>query len=247
MVRLDQHFMIDDVLLKKIAAFGTNKIVTEIGGGTGNLTKHLIATAKKLNVIEKDATLAKKLRKQFPTANVIYGNALESELEGVIIANIPYAISEPLFYRLIKEPHITYLTIGKKFADSLVSEHTKLGIYAKTFFDVSVLQEIPREAFDPAPAVTSNLVSLVPKKYGLLGDILIQYDKKIKNAIITALSKRMTQKEAKRIVEPLFRTLADKKIFHLSNAQFIHVYEVVTTQLLQHDASEETNHTTQQP
>ena len=65
---LSQNFLIDKNILEKITNITkiTNKIVLEVGPGTGNLTSYILKkNPKKLFVIEKDNQLAIDLEKKF--------------------------------------------------------------------------------------------------------------------------------------------------------------------------------------
>ena len=63
---LGQNFLVDKNILEKIANITNieNKIILEIGPGTGNLTSYILnQNPKKLFVIEKDDELAAHLQK----------------------------------------------------------------------------------------------------------------------------------------------------------------------------------------
>ena len=65
---LSQNFLIDKNILETITNITSikNKIVLEIGPGTGNLTSYIIKkNPKKILVIEKDNQLSTELRKKF--------------------------------------------------------------------------------------------------------------------------------------------------------------------------------------
>ena len=65
---LGQNFLIDKNILEKItnSADINNKIILEIGPGTGNLTSHILKkNPKKMFVIEKDNGLASDLENKF--------------------------------------------------------------------------------------------------------------------------------------------------------------------------------------
>ena len=65
---LGQNFLIDKKVLEKITDTTDieNKIILEIGPGTGNLTSYILKkNPKKLFVIEKDNKLAKLLMMMF--------------------------------------------------------------------------------------------------------------------------------------------------------------------------------------
>jgi 16S rRNA A1518/A1519 N6-dimethyltransferase RsmA/KsgA/DIM1 with predicted DNA glycosylase/AP lyase activity len=46
-------------------------LVVEVGPGTGNLTRHLIATGAQIVAVEKDDTLVEKLREEFAEVGVL--------------------------------------------------------------------------------------------------------------------------------------------------------------------------------
>ena len=65
---LGQNFLIDDTILNKIVELVDlkNKIILEIGPGTGNLTSFILKKKpKKVIVIEKDDDLVLKLKERF--------------------------------------------------------------------------------------------------------------------------------------------------------------------------------------
>ena len=65
---LGQNFCTDDSILSNIvraAGVTADDLVMEVGPGTGNLTRHLIATGAQIVAVEKDDTLAEKLREEF--------------------------------------------------------------------------------------------------------------------------------------------------------------------------------------
>ena len=65
---LGQNFLIDKNIIKKIVNTTNvkDKIILEIGPGTGNLTSEiLIKSPKKIYVIEKDESLVSYLKKNF--------------------------------------------------------------------------------------------------------------------------------------------------------------------------------------
>ena len=65
---LGQNFLIDKNILEKIVSTTNikNKIILEIGPGTGNLTSYILKkNPKKLFVIEKDNKLSSDLENKF--------------------------------------------------------------------------------------------------------------------------------------------------------------------------------------
>ncbi|KAF8073058.1 celI [Scenedesmus sp. PABB004] len=65
---LGQNFCTDDAVLSDIvtaARVGAGDAVIEVGPGTGNLTRHLLAAAGRVVAVEKDDTLVERLREEF--------------------------------------------------------------------------------------------------------------------------------------------------------------------------------------
>ena len=221
----DQHFMIDKDLLKEVAEAAdilpTDRIL-EIGSGHGELTRLL---CKKASVIAVE--LDKELVKAFPpleSVKLVEGNVLKIwnlHRFNKAVGNIPYAISEPLLWLILKTSlERVALVIGKDFADILFG-NSKLGILAKEFYDVELIKAIPKKAFFPHPRVDSALILMKPKKptNPLLRELVLQSDKKIKNALEKALESNYTQREVKEKLKPL-EPLASEKITQLSNEEF---------------------------
>ena len=64
---LGQNFLIDHNILEIIVNTINikNKIILEVGPGTGNLTNYILKKTKKILVIEKDYNLAEELRGKY--------------------------------------------------------------------------------------------------------------------------------------------------------------------------------------
>ena len=76
---LGQNFLIDKNIIKKITSIANiqNKNVLEIGTGTGNLTKSIIASnPKHLTVVEKDNKLIDYLKNNFDFNETKVNNTL---------------------------------------------------------------------------------------------------------------------------------------------------------------------------
>ncbi|EFJ52243.1 hypothetical protein VOLCADRAFT_103245 [Volvox carteri f. nagariensis] len=87
---LGQNFLTDDAVLQDIVAaagVGPQDLVLEVGPGTGNLTKHLLASGAGVTAVEKDDTLYGRLQKEYgdvPRLTLIHGDALKVGLEDII-------------------------------------------------------------------------------------------------------------------------------------------------------------------
>ncbi|MBR9678531.1 MAG: ribosomal RNA small subunit methyltransferase A [Nanoarchaeota archaeon] len=198
----DQHFMVDETLLKKIvseADVQSNEVVLEIGAGSGNLTKHISRKAKQVFAIEKDIAMKEVLNETFPSGSnvyVIYADALKTDFPffDKVVSNLPYSICEPFVNRLFRYFFKrAVLTVPKAFAERLLSKpgdekYSKLSLLVQTFFDVKIVAEVPKNAFHPEPSVGSSIIVLESKKETpFLKNFLIQDDKRVKNALREAL------------------------------------------------------------
>ncbi|GAB4815735.1 hypothetical protein N2152v2_002781 [Parachlorella kessleri] len=87
---LGQNFLLDDVILQRIvttACIQPGDLVLEIGPGTGNLTRHLLAAGALVTAVEKDYTLHAQLEAEFakvPQLRVIQGDILRVDLGRIL-------------------------------------------------------------------------------------------------------------------------------------------------------------------
>lgn len=215
-VKNDQHMMVASNIIGKIvdsADIAPNETVLEIGPGTGNLTRELAKKAGKVIAVEIDRRFAPPLKK-IKNVEVIIGNALDeiSSLEfDKIVSNIPYAICEPLAGKLIETGVPAVLTVPRGFADILTAERTdeqysRISLLVQAFFDVGILFDISREAFEPAPKTDSVAVKLSPRTGNELQKEVFKRQKlKLKNAIMRALftSRKMAKNDARKAIKTL--------------------------------------------
>jgi 16S rRNA (adenine1518-N6/adenine1519-N6)-dimethyltransferase len=235
-----QHYMIDSTLIKFIvnsAELEKDDIVLEIGYGKGALTKEL---SKKCKVIAIDIE-----ENKFDAKNVIFvqGNVLimfneiyEKHHFNKIVANIPYNISEPLM-RLIfkrhKELELVVMTMGQNFSELITSNDNRMGVIANHLYDIDLLRTVKPKSFSPPPRVDSAVILLEPKNdelSRLYSQLVLLDDRKLKNAFEKILADK-TKKEVKALTDnPLF----NKRIYELSNSEFIHLDKWLTDAQLHH-------------
>jgi 16S rRNA (adenine1518-N6/adenine1519-N6)-dimethyltransferase len=228
-VRLDQHTMVDKAIIRKIVEFaeiGPNEAILEIGAGTGSLTRELASKSKNIIAVEIDKKYAAELKK-IENVKVIRGNALKEMKEitfDKLVANLPYAICEPLIWKLVGiDFKLAVLTIPKGFADILTAKkgektYSKISILARECFDVAVLFNVPREAFDPPPKTDSVVVKMTPKQgNSIQKEVLKRQQLKVKNAVMRALFlvKKSTKNQARKDIKTLKlnNTLLEKRLF----------------------------------
>lgn len=236
---LDQHFLVSETVINKFIEASNltkNDICLEIGPGKGILTKIIAPKVKKLTVIEKDERLEEYL-KEIPNINIIIGDAIKEAWPKVnkIITSIPYSIIEPFIKKLTKENFDELIMMmGKNYCMNAIDKKiTYLSLMTNVFFNIEKIIDVPKEAFNPSPRVTSCLVRLTPKKELTKIEELFQkiYNldhKKCKNAIIESLIIRdnLTQKEAKEIVNGLNidETILNKPFSLIKNEELETLY-----------------------
>ncbi len=158
--------------------------MVEIGPGEAALTTPLIDRVKKLDIIEIDNDLIGPLKIKFatkPAFNLHHTDALkfdystllsESEKSIRIVGNLPYNISSPLMFHLLKyadkisDMHfmlqkevvnrITATPGGKTFG--------RLSVMIQYACETEYLFTVGPENFTPPPKVESAIIRLIPHK-----------------------------------------------------------------------------------
>lgn len=153
------------------AELNESDVVLEVGCGTGNLTQELLKFCKVVG-IEKDANLIETIRKRFwreieeGRLNLIHGDALKLDFPFFtkFVSNIPYEISSPLIFKLLKHRFtLAVLMLQREFAERLCNEDSRLGVISKAYCRAKVLELVDRENFRPIPKVDSAITLIVPK------------------------------------------------------------------------------------
>ena len=182
---LGQNFLIDRKILEKIVNIIPikNKIVLEIGPGTGNLTSFILKNKpKKLVVIEKDKDLASELinifNEQISVINDDILNVNEQLLFNknvVVFGNLPYNISTEILSKWIVNSNNGFwfdhlvLMFQKEVADRIIakfntSSYGRLSILANWKLNIKKICDIKPESFLPRPKINSSLLFFTPKE-----------------------------------------------------------------------------------
>ncbi len=179
--RKDQHFLVDDRVLDRLAGYATEigadtGHILEIGAGTGALTDRLLAVADRVTAVERDPDLVAFLRDEFGRAigvdrlQIVAGDALEVEFPDytVAIANLPYGISGEIAFRLLRAGRPAVVMFQAEFAERMVAEpgrpnYGRLSVATAHYATVEIVERVPKEAFDPQPAVESAVVRTMPR------------------------------------------------------------------------------------
>ena len=182
---LGQNFLIDKNILEKIVNISNieNKIVLEIGPGTGNLTSCILKkNPKKIIVIEKDDELATKLEKKFNNQITIINNDVlkvdETNLfddKIIVFGNLPYNVSTEILSKWIINLKNNFwfecliLMFQKEVADRIIakfntSKYGRLSIICNWKLNIKKICDIKPGAFFPKPKIDSSLLVFYPKK-----------------------------------------------------------------------------------
>ena len=182
---LGQNFLIDRNILKIISEVTSikDKIVLEIGPGTGNLTSFILKKKpKKFIVIEKDNDLASNIAEIFKDRlNIINDdilnvdeNSLASE-KITVFGNLPYNISTEILSRWIINLKNDFwfdrlvLMFQKEVADRIIanfnsSYYGRLTILSNWKLNIEKICDIKPESFSPRPKIDSSLLVFSPKE-----------------------------------------------------------------------------------
>lgn len=192
---LGQHWLSDEASLKYIvdcANVTSSDTVLEIGPGTGNLTKKLLATGATLVAVEKDKTLAKNLLHHISSIleyrplngglTVIEGDILEFDMSQLphdykVVANIPYYLTSNLL-RVLSEslnpPVLMVLLVQKEVAQRIAAspgQMSLLGVSIQLYYQPTLGKIISARLFTPPPKVDSQIVILQHRGEPLFKDL----------------------------------------------------------------------------
>jgi 16S rRNA (adenine1518-N6/adenine1519-N6)-dimethyltransferase len=186
--RFGQNFLQDRLVIDRIVsdiAPQAGQRIAEIGPGLGALTLPLLAYKPDLHVVEIDRDLAAYWRaKALDNLTVVEMDALRFDFAGLsqyaanapsgaklrVVGNLPYNISSPLLFHLqasiahIADQHFMLQreVIDRMVANAGDSDFSRLSVMLQATYRMTRLQDVPPEAFDPAPRVWSAVVRMVP-------------------------------------------------------------------------------------
>ena len=182
---LGQNFLIDKNILEKITNITNikDKIILEIGPGTGNLTSYILKKKpKKIFVIEKDNELAVNLENKFNNFVTIINDDVLKVDETIlfkdkvtVFGNLPYNISTEILSKWIINLKDNFwfeclvLMFQKEVADRIIAEfntsnYGRLSIICNWKLNIKKICDIKPEAFYPKPKIDSSLLIFYPKK-----------------------------------------------------------------------------------
>jgi len=176
-----QHFLVDqnilDRIIQSIKPVRGERIV-EIGPGQGAMTARVLRHVNKMEAIEIDYDLVQMLKAQYPglilyTCDILKFDFTRLNAENNtlrIIGNLPYNISTPILFLLLKNIHLIkdmHLMLQKEVVDRMVAVpgnkiYGRLSVMLQPFFRMQRIIDIPPQAFAPPPKVDSAFVRMIP-------------------------------------------------------------------------------------
>ena len=193
--RFGQNFLQDNGIIYSIVALinpSPDMHVIEIGPGLGALTRPLLSSLEKLDLLEIDRDLVAYWNQEnLKGLKVIEGDALKfdfldwaknrGDAKGLckVVGNLPYNISSPLLFHLVsaaKEIDEQVFMLQAEVVERMVakagsSDFSRLSVMLQARYDMELVLEVPPEAFDPMPKVNSAVVRMIPRRDFDLSDV----------------------------------------------------------------------------
>jgi 16S rRNA (adenine1518-N6/adenine1519-N6)-dimethyltransferase len=248
-VKLDQHFLRSEgaiYQITKAVELKESDIVLEIGPGTGILTQEILKLNRGTLVsCELDQNLSNYLdllKQKYTQFSYILGSALDLDFTQYtkIIGNIPYAITEPLYEKILdSQVKFAVFLHGKKFYDTITTKkQSKWYHLVNAFYTIEKITGVPGDLFEPPTKVSSTVVRLTlkadPTPYELLvREFFKKRERSVQNALVFSFvdSIGMTKTNVKSKLElPL--ELLSKQASTLSNTEFQLVLDQILKLLL---------------
>ncbi|MDT8452451.1 MAG: 16S rRNA (adenine(1518)-N(6)/adenine(1519)-N(6))-dimethyltransferase RsmA [Gammaproteobacteria bacterium] len=185
--RFGQNFLVDDNIIQRIVDSIKPQVddtVIEIGPGLGAITLPLLQRTDVLHVIELDRDVIPKLlfncrNDGTPVVHEMdvlkfnfndFRNSTPSKNKLRIVGNLPYNISTPVLFLLLKnrqDVHDMHFMLQKEVVERIAALpgsriYGRLSVMIQTYFKVTPLFIVPSNAFSPQPKVESAILRLVP-------------------------------------------------------------------------------------
>lgn len=165
----------------------------------------------------------------------------------LLVSNLPYYIATRIILNALKDPLcvgfvvMTQKEVAEKFcALSGNKEFCALSVLAQSIGELKLLFDVPKEAFNPAPKVTSSVFSLhkkqnlVPSKNN--GTEHYDFEVLLKSAFASPRKKlfsNLTKQYDKSLIEQIFTTLnisQDARAHQLTKEDYHHIYQLIKDQ-----------------
>ncbi len=176
-----KNFSVVENMIKKVKVTKETRVL-EIGCGDGFLTKAILnlTNCKELFVYEIDPEWAEYVKNtvKSPKLKINVENILDVDLSKlqnlkpwVLLANLPYQITFPIFYLIQKNRNLFkegVVMIQEEVAQKIVAKSGRsfsaTSIFLQHYFDFKLMEKIGSENFVPPPKVDSRLIHFKPKE-----------------------------------------------------------------------------------
>lgn len=247
-----QNFLIDESVSQRIVREFVDGLpcsrILEVGPGRGAITKYLLEHHNlEFKAVEADRDMIHQLQQTYGLGpdRLIQEDFLKLALDKVydeeyaVIGNFPYNISSQILFRVDKyKDHIPYVMgmFQKEVAQRLASGpgskiYGVVSVLLQAAYDIELLFEVPPTAFQPAPKVTSAIISLRRKE-----NYELPCDAKIFRAIVKG-SFNQRRKMLRNTLKPWIKddTLFDQQLLNerpeqLSLEDFYTLTKIISNQ-----------------
>lgn len=178
-----QNFLTDENLLEDIvisSGVSAKDTVLEIGCGAGALTKTLAKHAKRVvgyEIDEKLKPVLKEVLEGNDNVEIVFKDVLKQDIKElekslgkdyVLVANLPYYITTPIIMHFLeKAKHVRALVVmvqeevAKRLcANPSSSDYGAITVSVNFCGSASIIKNVNREMFTPAPNVDSAVVKI---------------------------------------------------------------------------------------
>jgi 16S rRNA (adenine1518-N6/adenine1519-N6)-dimethyltransferase len=248
--RFGQNFLHDPQVIARIVRAirpQAGDALVEIGPGLGALTMPLLEATGHLTVIEIDRDLIPRLRStslDHPGLRIIQDDALEVDYAALatdgaklrIVGNLPYNISTPLLFHLLKfadRIHDMHFMLQKEVVERMCAApdteaYGRLTVTLAARAQCEELFHVGSGAFTPAPKVDSAVVRVTPRPPAFVIRDLATFDRVVtagfgqrRKTLGNALKNLMTAEQIRAAgIDPGARaeTLAPEAFAQLANS-----------------------------
>ena len=180
-----QHFLRSVRFARSLigaVAFGQRDYVVEIGAGSGTLTEALASRFARVQAIEVDARLTRRLRARFAgrPVDVVEADFFDVALPEVghaVVANLPFHCTSAALRRLTeaaRPPEDILVVVQEGAADAWAgvpfAGESLRSLWLQPRWHVERLRPVPRTAFIPPPRVDAALLWMARRSRPLLAE-----------------------------------------------------------------------------
>ena len=178
---LGQNFLADPNICRRIVAsigLAPGDPVLEIGPGRGALTRCLAEHQGPVLALEKDTTLVRWLKGEFPAIGIVHADGLTFCWEGTdglpglsLVGNLPYNVASPMIWEMVGRCRLwksmTFM-VQKEVAERLTARegsrsYGALSAWVGSFARAAYMFTVPPHVFRPRPKVDSAIVRFLPR------------------------------------------------------------------------------------